>query len=581
MSNKNKSIDIKQENPMPIQGDGWPGQGSFLSSQTTKDAKYLLLQKTKNINSLGKAKLDGVIDASHGGQWVSDPVQMAREAGAAAFFGKTFLLYIADKAQEAEVSISKYMDGFRKPEYPINLRDVYYSRYEKAAKKDSQNVSEEGFEAFLEKQVQKDLKLAKYPSQTLGSTEVRDVFKEYLIANRIPADKSMVIIGGNGFKSMYGAAIAAILTEEFTPGHRKPRGGIVVASEGYYHSLSSVTELFGGRFGVIKNMDAENIDALLKKSVESENQNDKVRTIVIPIVNNPTGEILDYDKLEGIANVILNHNKNHPNEKVTIISDEIYRDCILDKEIERTPCIAEITIEGKRMHDCTFSINAVSKTFAAASFRIGSMSSGDKDLMIAAGDFIRQLGTYSIAPPMEIAAAAAVSFTEMNGFIEKNNEYYRKQLDHITSLVSDLNSKHEEPILEVSNPDGGWYTLIKISKDIVPEKLKPLLNDSGDMHKYLIHWGEGEPDTGVVTFPGKVLGYESNLEINTNGANRESDDFYMHRVTLALTPEELTDVVSRIERATAKLQTLSIENLENILEQGKYRGNHQSYHLTL
>ncbi len=496
--------------------------------------------KTRNAAA---QKIKGVLDLSHGGHYRQQPHTNVLEAMAQAVWGSNLLGYLKMRAQQEGTDLLDFLHQFKPPAYYVDLEQAYRYRYART----DQSLS---FRDFLDNYAAQRYHLAHYPTGTLGHPESLSILREFFIQAGIPAHNDLVIMG-HGFKMLYMAAAAAIFTRAGTDGHQRPQGGYLVLPEGHYHSLVIPLDLFGIQPVIIKKMRGDQIRPILSTCEYP------VRAIVLTSISIPEGEILSNGELMEIAEVILEYNQSHPDHPVYVILDELYKYTILNPKIETMPSFASmVSARYGSVHPYTISIMSPSKTFAFPSARIGFATCGDHQLLLRMGDWIRQIGEYHACPVAEVGAAAAFALTPTR-WIEENNAYFRQRVVDARQHAFLLNQKLGWAAIHISNPDGGWYLSIEVDKASIPERHRQLLKTADDWHIYLIYYGHGQDNTGVITYSGAVLGYQP--------------DRLVFRVSLAVQIEEVPALFERLYDALSRLQMMTQEELNTILNRGRFQ----------
>lgn len=152
----------------------------------------------------------------------------------------------------------------------------------------------------------------------------------------------MVTVGGS-------EAIDIALRAMIDPGDE------VLIPQPSYVSYEPCAFLAGAK-PVIINLKAENEFKLTAQEI-LDNCTDKTKILVLPFPNNPTGSIMEKDKLEEIAKVIIE-------KDLYVLSDEIYAELTYkDKHVSIT------SIPG--MKERTVLINGFSKAYAMTGWRLG------------------------------------------------------------------------------------------------------------------------------------------------------------------------------------------------------------------
>lgn len=134
---------------------------------------------------------------------------------------------------------------------------------------------------------------------------------------------------------------------------------------------------------------------------------DKTKLIIINSPSNPTGDVLDYDDLVKIAELVKKY-------KIFIISDEPYERLVYDGFEQKSLA----SIPG--IEDYVLTINSFSKTFAMTGFRVGYICANEKimeNLIKLHENMIA-----SVPEPMQLAAVEAIYNGEKD--VREMVEYY-------------------------------------------------------------------------------------------------------------------------------------------------------------
>lgn len=132
-------------------------------------------------------------------------------------------------------------------------------------------------------------------------------------------------------------------------------GDEVLIPDPSYVSYAPCVRLCGGT-PVSVNTSEEYEFKLLPEELE-KCITDKTKVLILPYPNNPTGAVMEKDKLEAIAEIIKKHD-------LIVISDEIYAELTYGSEH-----VSIATIDG--MKERTVYINGFSKAFAMTGWRVG------------------------------------------------------------------------------------------------------------------------------------------------------------------------------------------------------------------
>ena len=128
---------------------------------------------------------------------------------------------------------------------------------------------------------------------------------------------------------------------------------------------------------------------------------DRSRVMILNFPNNPTGSVLSYDSIVGLARLAVERD-------LIVISDEVYEKILYDNL--KHHCLA--TFRG--MRDRTIVVNSFSKTYAMTGFRVG-YALGPKELIASMLKCHQYVAACTNAPAQYAAVAALEgpqSFTE-------------------------------------------------------------------------------------------------------------------------------------------------------------------------
>jgi len=218
----------------------------------------------------------------------------------------------------------------------------------------------------------------------------------------------------------------------------------------------------------------------------------RVDTLIINYPNNPTGITLSKDKVKELLDVA-------SERKITIVSDEIYRDLIYDGN--------EFSILDYNIENAV-SVYSLSKTFSMPGLRLG-YAIGDKQLIEVIAKFIQ--ATYTSAPVF--AQKAAIRALELRESIARRlREIFRKRIELLKKHV-------DKEKFDYVPPSGAFYAFLKIKSGI-----------SGvDLAYKLMHRGVG-------VFPGIAFG--------------DSYDNYI-RISLVCPEHEIVEGLKRLNEVVA------------------------------
>ena len=229
----------------------------------------------------------------------------------------------------------------------------------------------------------------------------------------------------------------------------------------------------------------------------------KTKIILLNSPSNPTGAVIDKERMDALADVIREHD-------VFVIADEVYSRLIYTDE----PYTSITSYEG--MEDRVVYINGFSKMFAMTGWRLG--------YAIARPDIIRNMtklhenGASCLPAPSQLAAAAGLSVSLDK--IEEMRLSYLRRRDLICGLIN------ETPGLSIRKPGGAFYAFTNAK-----ELCKATGLNSMDLCMDILR------KTGVVTVPGSGFG--------TGGEG-------FIRITYATSDENIRRGLARIKEYTQK-----------------------------
>jgi aspartate aminotransferase len=175
-------------------------------------------------------------------------------------------------------------------------------------------------------------------------------------------------------------------------------------------------------------------------SVEQINNtiNENTKMIVLNYPNNPTGKILDQDKMEEIMNVARKHD-------LYVLSDEIYNKYY---NFNSNADIVRMSEFGILMFDYKKSIvtKSFSKSHAMTGFRIGYAIA--EPSIIEKMSKLQALSLTNVSEPIQYAALQALK--DDNSYIRKNTAMITSRLYALIKIAKDIG-------LEFIEPDGAMY----------------------------------------------------------------------------------------------------------------------------
>ncbi len=207
---------------------------------------------------------------------------------------------------------------------------------------------------------------------------------------------------------------------------------------------------------------------LVNGKIDYENFKEQVqgcRAVIINSPANPTGSVQDLDVLNKIEQLTAELG-------VYIVSDEVYKDLIYDRE--------NYLIRGKHV----LTLNSFSKTYAMCGFRVGYVYARE-DWII---DKIIELKTHTSMNTNILGQEMAFEATKVpHDIIEKQTEVWQARRDMIYHGLKELG-------LELWKPEGAFYVFPKMNN---PNKV---VNDLYYKYKMIVYDGTWFGDPTRVRF---------------------------------------------------------------------------------
>lgn len=283
-------------------------------------------------------------------------------------------------------------------------------------------------------------------------------------------------------------------------------GDEVIIPAPYWVSYPQIVKLAGG-VPVIVNAGFEQNFKMTPGQLEAA-ITPKTRLLILCSPSNPTGSVYSKAELEGLAEVIKEH------EDMFVLADEIYEHIIYTGRHES---IAQF--DG--MKERTIVVNGVSKAYAMTGWRIG---------FIVAPEWIvkgcnKLQGQYTSGPCSVSQKAAEAAYTSSQACVEEMRQAFHRRRDLIVKLTSEI------PGLEVNVPEGAFYVFPKCSSFFGKSDGETTISSSTDFALYLLEKGH------VATVGGDAFG--------------DPDCF---RMSYATSEDNIVEAMKRIKEALAKLK---------------------------
>lgn len=307
------------------------------------------------------------------------------------------------------------------------------------------------------------------------------------------------IVVANGAKQIIFNALMATLNE----------GDEALLPAPYFVSYPEMVKLLGG-VPVTPVCSPEHGFRLTPEVLEAA-ITPKTKWLFLNMPGNPSGAVYSRKELEQLGAVLAKH------PHVLILSDEIYEHIIFDGRE-----FVSFGAACPELKDRTLIVNGVAKAYAMTGWRVG-YAAGPAPLLKAMNTVQSQSVT-SVAAPMQAAAVAALTGPQ------DCIEIFKTAFERRRNLVVDGIAKIDG--LTLPPPEGAFYAYIGCD-DLIGKRTPSgdILNDDVAVSNYILSEGH------VSSVPGSAYGLSPFFRIST-----------------ATSDEVLTDAISRIGNAVAKLK---------------------------
>ncbi|MCU0458049.1 MAG: pyridoxal phosphate-dependent aminotransferase [Bacteroidales bacterium] len=233
----------------------------------------------------------------------------------------------------------------------------------------------------------------------------------------------------------------------------------------------------------------------------------RTRVLIFNSPSNPTGMVYTREEMAELVKVL----EKYP--QVIIISDEIYEHIIFTGEHVSLASFSSIT-------DRVVTVNGVSKGYAMTGWRIGYI--GAPLWLAKACNKLQGQFTSGVCSIAQRAALAAI--TSKSDSKERMREAFLRRRDLICRLLGEI------PGLKVRVPQGAFYVMPDISNFIGRSFNGQVIKNADDLALYLL------AEARVALVSGSAFGSDNCI-----------------RISYATSDERITEAVSRIKEALAKL----------------------------
>ncbi|MFA5338737.1 MAG: pyridoxal phosphate-dependent aminotransferase [Candidatus Omnitrophota bacterium] len=291
------------------------------------------------------------------------------------------------------------------------------------------------------------------------------ICEKFLNDNGLSYEPSQIVVSCGAKHSLYNI-FQAICDE----------GDEVIIPSPYWVSYTEMVKLAGGRPVILDTKQSDGFKVkpdALKKAITK-----KTAAFVLNSPSNPTGCVYNRSDVEGIADILIN-------DKITVISDEIYEKLIYDGE--KHISFASL---GKEAHGLTFTVNGMSKSYSMTGWRIGYLAAPTNELAAAVG----RLQDHSTSNPVSFAQKAALEALKGDQkCVAEMVEEFKKRRDYMVDRINRMKN------ISCVKPKGAFYVFCDISKTKM---------GSFDFSKKLLE------EAKVAVIPGEPFGWDTHIRLS-------------------------------------------------------------------
>lgn len=236
----------------------------------------------------------------------------------------------------------------------------------------------------------------------------------------------------------------------------------------------------------------------VKADLIREKITEKTKLIFLNSPSNPTGAVIEKSDLKEIADLAVE-------KDIYIISDEVYEHLIYDG-LEHLPTASL----SKKVYEKTFTVNAISKTYAMTGWRLG-YAAGPVEVINA----MNQIQGQTTSNPSSISQYAAIEALQgQQESVGKMKEQFDKRRKETVKLFNEI------PGINCVMPRGAFYAMPDVS-----QLFKGKIKNSVDFSSFLLD------EARVAVIPGEVFladncirfSYASSFENIVEGIGRIAD----------------------------------------------------------
>ncbi len=188
-----------------------------------------------------------------------------------------------------------------------------------------------------------------------------------------------------------------------------------------------------------------------------EKISEKTRAILICNPSNPTGYLYSEAEIKALIDLALAHD-------IFIIVDEVYREFIYTEQSHYS------VLKSEKGSEHAVMIDSVSKRYSLCGARVGCMISKNRALMATALKFAH----LRLSPPALALMASEAAVSSPSSYLNDIKKEYEKRKNITLAALEKIEG------VEVSNPMGAFYCIVKLPVNNAEDFSKFLLTDFED-----------------------------------------------------------------------------------------------------
>jgi len=240
-------------------------------------------------------------------------------------------------------------------------------------------------------------------------------------------------------------------------------GDQVIIPEPFYTNYNGFATMAGMEVVPVRSR-AENGFALPPLETIEAAVGPRTRAILICSPNNPTGYILTWDEIQGLAELARKHD-------LFLIGDEVYKEFTYEGAEHRS------LLELEGLDDRVIVTDSISKRFSACGARVGTVVSRNRKVMEACLKF----GQARLCPPTLEQVGAIAAYNMDPGYFDPIRKEYQDRRDIL------LEGIRKDPGVFVKRPPGAFYMVVSLD-----------IPDADDFAQWLLRDFESNGETVMV-----------------------------------------------------------------------------------